>query len=229
MPSVNASVDRTDPRLAVRSIVRRYHRVERAASWLLALSIAAVAVLLFLSLPFLIGVIAALGLLVLVRLPLVRRQGETRLETDADPETVRADFKSTAPPVLVFQWGLVDITDMTVNDETVEYEVSYLFGFRTVAMQVETIDRSGSESASSGTNRANELELVVTVDGTEWASYTIRIREREGRTVVNVMWTTDHRVDIRHLLQGLVARRYYPDALAALGYETRMRNGSWSL
>jgi len=226
---MNTSTDRTDPRLAVRSIVRRYHRVERAGSWLLALSIAAVAVLLILSLPFLVGVIAALGLLVLVRLPLVRRQGETRLETDADPETVRADFESTAPPVLVFQWGLVDVDDVTVNGETAEYEISYLFGLRTVTMQVETIDRSASESASSGTNRANELELVVTVNGTEWAAYTIRIRGLEGHTVVDVVWTAEHRVDLRHLLQGVFARRYYSDALAALGYETRMRTGSWSL
>jgi len=227
MPSMNASVDRTDPCSSVRGIVRRYHRVERAASWLLALSVTAVAVLLILSLPFLIGVIAALGLLVLVRLPLVRRQGETRLETDADPETVRDDFESTAPPVLVFQWGLV--ADATVNGETVEYEIPYLFGLRTVTMQLEAIDPSVSESASSGRNRTNKLELVVTVDGTEWASYTIQIRKRGGRTVIDVAWTADRRVDLRYLLQGLVALRYYPSALAALGYETRMRNGSWSL
>ena len=139
MPSMSASMDRVDPPWAVRPIVRRYHRVERTVSWLLALSVAAIAVVTILSLPFLIGVIAALGLLLLMRLPLVRRRGNTRLETDADPETVRSEFESTTPPILVFQWGLVDADDVTVDDRpdgrVVKYDVSYLFGLRSVTMR----------------------------------------------------------------------------------------------
>jgi len=230
---MSASVDRLDPPWAVRPMVRRYHRVERTVSWLLALSVAAIAVVAILSLPFLIGVIAALGLLLLMRLPLVRRRGNTRLETDADPETVRAEFESATPPILVFQWGLVDADDVTVDDRpdgrVVEYDVSYLFGLRSVTMRVETAGHSSADSDAVDTSDVDELELLVTVDGTQWASYTVQIRSEDRRTVVDVAWTTDHRVDVRQLLQGLVARRYYPAALAALGYETVLRDGSWSL
>ena len=233
MPSMSASVDRLDPPWAVRPMVRRYHRVERTVSWLLALSVAAIAVVAILSLPFLIGVIAALGLLLLMRLPLVRRRGNTRLETDADPETVRAEFESTTPPILVFQWGLVDADDVTVDDRpdgrVVKYDVSYLFGLRSVTMRVETVGHSSADSDAVDTSDVDELELLVTVDGTQWASYTVQIRSEDRWTVVDVVWTTDHRVDVRQLLQGLVARRYYPNALTALGYETVLRDGSWSL
>ena len=233
MPSMSASVDRLDPPWAVRPIVRRYHRVERTVSWLLALSVAAVAVTAILSLPFLIGVVAALGLLVLMRLPLVRRRGNTRLETDADPETVRAEFESTTPPVLVFQWGLVDTDDVTVEDRpdgrVVEYDVSYLFGLRSVTMRVEAADHPSGDSDAVDTSDVDELELLVTVDGTQWASYTVAIGREDGQTIVDVAWGTDNRVDVRQLLQGFVARRYYPAALDALGYEAVLRDGSWSL
>ena len=233
MPSMSASVDRLDPPWSVRPIVRRYHRVERTISWLLALSVAAIAVVAILSLPFLIGVIAALGLLLLMRLPLVRRRGNTRLETDADPDTVRSEFESTTPPILVFQWGLVDADDVTVDDRpdgrVVKYDVSYLFGLRSVTMRVETVGHSSADSDAVDTSDVDELELLVTVDGTQWASYTVQIRSEDRWTVVDVVWTTDHRVDVRQLLQGLVARRYYPNALTALGYETVLRDGSWSL
>ena len=233
MPSTNASVERPDPPRVVRPIVRRCHRVERTINWLLALSVAAVAVTAVLSLPFLIGIVAALGLLVLMRLPLVRRRGNTRLETDADPETVRAEFESATPPMLVFQWGLVDADDVTVTNRpdgrVVEYDVSYLFGLRSVTMRVETVDHSSADPDAVNTDDVDELELLVTVDGTQWASYTVTIRSGDGRTAVDVSWTTDHRVDLRQLLQGLVARRYYPNALSALGYKTVLRDGSWSL
>ncbi|WP_050025048.1 hypothetical protein [Halorubrum halophilum] len=226
---MSASVDRLDPPWAVRPIVRRYHRVERTVSWVLALSVVAVALIAIRSLPFYVGVIAALGVLALVRVPLVRRRGDARLETDADPDTVRAEFGSKRPPVLIFQWGLVETDDVTVDDEAVEYDISYLFGLRSVTMRVEPTDRLPDESGSDRSSAVDELELVVTVDGNRWAAYTVRIREREERTVVDVAWTTDHRVDVRQLVQGLVARRYYPEALAALGYETVMRDVSWSL
>lgn len=229
MPSMSASVDRLDPPWAVRPIVRRYHRIERTASWMLALSVAAVALIAIRSLPLYVGVIAALGVIALVRVPLVRRRGNARLETDADPDAVRADFESTAPPMLVFQWGLVETDDVTVDDGAVAYDISYLFGLRSVTMRVERVDRSSDESGPSRSGDVDELELAVTVEGNRWASYTVRTQEREERTVVDVAWTTDHRVDIRQLVQGLVARRYYPDALAALGYETVMRDVSWSL
>ena len=94
---------------------------------------------------------------------------------------------------------------------------------------METVGHSSADSDAVDTSDVDELELLVTVDGTQWASYTVQIRSEDRWTVVDVVWTTDHRVDVRQLLQGLVARRYYPNALTALGYETVLRDGSWSL
>ncbi|SNR69580.1 hypothetical protein SAMN06264855_1413 [Halorubrum vacuolatum] len=96
-------------------------------------------------------------------------------------------------------------------------------------MRVEATDHPSGDSDAVNTNDVDELEPLVTVDGIQWASDTVAIGQEDGWTIVDVSWSTDHRVDARQLLQGLVARRYYPDALAALGYETVLRDGWWSL
>ncbi|SNR23497.1 hypothetical protein [Halorubrum vacuolatum] len=227
MPSTSESTTAADPRLAVRPIVRRYHRLERVANWLLALSVAGIAILAILSLPFLVGVAAALGVFLLVRLPIARRRGTTRLETETDSDGVRAAFEGPLSPPLVLQWGFLDANDVTVADGVVRYEVAYLFGLRSVTMRVETAEPSAPVSGSTDSTDVDELDLLVTIGDTRWATYTVTIGTAGDRTVVDIAWRTERRVDVRYVIQGFIGRRYYPAALDALGYRMVTRVGSW--
>ncbi|WP_281195182.1 hypothetical protein [Halorubrum sp. F4] len=224
------------------AVVRRYHRAERAASWLVALLVVAVALTAIRTLDLLPATLAVLALVAVVRVPAVRRGGHTRLTTDADPATVASDFRSVTPPVLAFQWGIAD--GITTNDERTgeefdgfsttraTYEFSYLLGLRSVSMDL-TVRSARSEGVERAVENGDEavetLEVSATAGGRPWGTYRVSIREGDGETVVDVESTTDRRFDLRSVPQALVAERYFGAALAAQGYRVVDRDVSWSM
>jgi hypothetical protein len=156
------------------------------------------------------AVALAAVLVVLVRVPLLRVHGTTRLRTDDDPGTVVASFAGPTPPVLALRWGIADEID-AVDGEAV-YRLSWLFGLRSAAMAV----GSRTETTAGGDRR---IELTVTVDGEPWATYTATVRgDGDGGATVEVAYGSDRRFGLRRLPTRLVARRHDDDALAAQGY-----------
>jgi len=153
--------------------------------------------------------------------PVFRPSGAARLVTDADPDAVRADFERETPPPLVFQWGIAD--DVRSTDDGVTYEFSYLLGLRSTEMTVET----RWNTPDAGTD--GDLELIVTVGGRPWATYTVSMQRDGDDTVVDVDWMSDRRFGLRRLPQRLVADRYRADALAVQGYRVADRETSLSL
>lgn len=212
----------TDERSEGSPIVRRYHRIERAFAWLVAILAAIAAVAAVLSLPFAVGLLVAVGLLAVLRIPLFQRRITTRLETDADPEAVAADFGGSTPPMLVFQWGLADEAVPTADGA--RYEFSYLFGLRSLSMATDV--RSVTAPADDA---SRVLELDVTAGGEPWARYRVSIRGREAGTVVDIEGVSTRRFGLRGLPQGLVAGYYYADALEVLGYTVADRTASLSV
>jgi hypothetical protein len=207
-----------DPPHEAVAVAERYRRLERplSAGFALLLAGGGVAVA-FTLLPFLPAVVAALVLAAAVQFPTFTSDGTTRLRTDADPETVRESFAGPTPPVLVFQWGVADAVRRT--DDGAVYDVSYLFGLRSVEMHVEAVDTGDA------------LELRVTADGEPWATYRVSVVETEddGGTVVDVTVDSDRRFGPNRVPQWLVAERYREAALAAQGYTVERRDHSLSV
>jgi hypothetical protein len=216
MPSDADSVDIPSE---VASVVQRDHRIERPVSWAMGLFVSAVVVTDLFSLPLIPALLVAIGLLALVRFPVLRSYGTITLEANADAETVRADFESATPPSLVFQWGLAS-TIQSVSNGWV-YEISYLFGLRTVRMTVEI------HPFPSGDDESNaDFELVMTVDERPWGTYTVSLHEGNRTTEIYIEYVSDRRFGLRQFPQWLVAKRYRDESLTAQGYEIieRKRN-----
>jgi hypothetical protein len=226
-----APTDAGRPSAAV-AVADRYRRLERPVSGAVALLVAAVVAAAMLSQPLVPGLLAAAGVLVVVRTPLFTTGGSARLVTDATPEAVRADFESATPPMLAFQWGIADVVRSTADGAT--YELSYLFGLRSVTMDLET-------RADVDAGDAVDLRLVVTAGGRSWGTYDVTITAGEGDadngetsprgdgTVVDVAWTADRRFGLNRLPQWLVAERYRDRALVAQGYTPVDREASLSI
>ncbi|WP_066413135.1 hypothetical protein [Halorubrum aethiopicum] len=255
MPSSNDAAE-IPPEVA--SAVRRYHRVERAVSWLVALLVVAVAAAAFLSLDSLPAVLVAVGVVALVRIPLVSRSGRTRLVADADPSAVVAAFRSATPPVLAFQWAIADEINPDGEDRDgagggdesgerrgsddgpatrATYELSYLFGLRSISMAVEVRSPGiGADGAvtddtgavTSGDDAVETLEVSATAGGRPWGTYHVSIREGDAGTIADIEMTTDRRFDLRSVPQTLVAERYVGAVLSAQGYRVVDRSVSWS-
>ena len=249
MPSSNDAAE-IPPEVA--SVVRRYHRVERAVSWLVALLVVAVAAAAFLSLDSLPAVLVAVGVVALVRIPIVSRSGRTRLVADADPPVVVAAFRSATPPILAFQWAIADEIDSGgegrdgasgAHEDShggpttrATYELSYLFGLRSISMAVEVrspgVDDGAvtddTEAVTSGDDAVETLEVSATAGGRPWGTYHVSVREDDAGTVVDVRLTTDRRFDLRSVPQTLVAERYFEAVLSAQGYRVADRSVSWS-
>lgn len=216
MPS---STPRADPPDEAVTVAGRYRRLERPLSTGFALLVAVGGVALAFSfLPTLQATVAVLALVAAVRVPVFTSAGTTRLRTDADPETVRESFAGPTPPVLAFQWGVADAVHPT--DDGVRYDISYLFGLRSVEMRVET---------STGDGDDDPLELRVTAGGEPWATYRVSVAEDGGETVVDVAVDSDRRFGPNRLPQWVVAERYRVDALAAQGYAVERRDHSLSV
>jgi hypothetical protein len=203
---------------AVLPLVQRYHRRERLLSALVALLVVGLIVTSYLASSFLTAILFGLALTVLLGLPLFRFRGSARLRTDESPETVAEEWTGSTPPALVFQWGLADAITRT-ETQTV-YELSDLFGLRSVEMRVETDHETTPEGA-------DRIELAVTASDQPWATYTIRIEGAAEQTIVDVEYSSGRRFDLRALPQKLLSDRYYEDGLAALGYTVVERETSF--
>lgn len=219
MPSTPDSVDVPPEAVAVG---RQYHRHERPVSYAFALLIVAIAVAAIVVFPFLTGLLVAGIVVALVRIPIVRGSGVVRLSTDADTATVQSAFRSATPPILAFQWGLADTIRASATAAT--YDLSYLFGLRSVSISTEV-----SSIAAEGSAMDAGLELTVTANGQPWATYQICIYAEDGGTIVDIEWTSDRRFGLRRLPQWLVAEHYRADALSAQGYIVAERDASLSL
>lgn len=204
MPSAPGT---SDP-AAVESVVRRYERTQRV----LSLSVAAVSVVAvlaaFVALPYLVALGLSLGALVLLRLPLLTTDGTIRLQTDADLETVRRAFAGETPPILPFHWGLAD--DIRETDDGAAYEISYLFGRRSITVTVET--RAVSDDPNA------DLEIDVAEAGQPWGTYSVALEENDETTHVTIDAASDRRFTLNRVPQTIAAARYQQAAYAAQGY-----------
>jgi hypothetical protein len=194
------------------AVADRYRRLERPVSYAVALVAAAVGGGAVLLAPLVPGLLAAGVVLVALRVPLLYSVGTGTLSTDADPTAVRADFTGPTPPPLAIHWGMADAVEATADGG--RFDVSYLFGLLSTTMTVES------------RTVADAVELVVTANGSPWATYEASIRERasDGRTVVDVAWRSDRRLGLRRVPQWLVARRFRDAAVGSRGYDVE----AWS-
>jgi len=138
--------------------------------------------------------------------------------TVAPPEAVRADFESATPPMLAFQWGVAD--DVRSMADGAMYDLSYLFGLRSVTMVLET--RLNVEDA--------DYRLVVTTGSNSWGTYDVTITASDSdETVVDVEWVSNRRFGLNRLPQWLIAERYCAAAFTAQGYTVVDRDTSLSV
>jgi len=216
MPSTN---DTERPQEAL-DVAKQYLRRERPLSAL----VVALAVSLFsgtyLASSLLPAVAVAAILLVAARAPVLQSSGTIRLRTDDDLETVVAEFTGPTPPVLALQWGVA--SEVTTEDDTAIYPVSYLFGLRSVAVAVDT---------HTDTTARGECLVAseVTVNGQPWATYTSTIRSTDERTIIEVEYLSNRRFGLRRIPQELLAKRYRDEVLTAQGYTVVERDAHFGL
>lgn len=245
MPSPSASQIPDADASDVRSVVARYRRAERAVSWTLALLVVAAFLAAVAALSFWPSVAVVTGLVVALRVPLFRRRGSTRLRTDAPPAAVVRQFASATPPNLAFQWGVADevrnvadprgaadATDGNSLGTAATYEFSYLFGLKSVDLDLsvdvsegDAVDDDAVGQGAPDRQAVATVEIEGTADGRPWASYAATVREAaDGGTVVDLELRPTRRFDLRRIPQGWVGDRYYGEALAAQGYEVVERS-----
>ena len=198
---------RTD---AARAVVRRYRRLERPLSWLVAVSVGVVCVGVYARTSLGPAVAAGVLTVIALRVPVWQSSGTVTLHTTCAPGRVVESFTGPHPPVLAFQWGLADAVE--TDDDTVYYEVSYLFGLRTVEVAV----RAETITLPSGDRR---VELTVTESGHPWGTYAATIGREAGHTAVTIEYTADKRFGLRRIPQQLLAARYRDEALNVQGYD----------
>ena len=223
-------------RSAVRSIAKRYHRAERAVSWLVALSVSGTFLLAFALADLLPALTVAAVILVAMRAPLLRRRGTTRLRTDATPQAVVDEFASPTPPPLAFQWGVADEVRPTADGTGGVYEVSSLLGLRSHSLTVETtVEATGDDDSDDKRDDGGPVARVHvegTLDGRQWGAYSVTVREADGEspdeTLVDVELLPRRRFGLRGVPQALVADAYYADTLAAQGYAVVDRDASFA-
>jgi hypothetical protein len=248
-PDTTSSSDRDAS--DVRSVVARYRRAERAASWTLALLVAGAFLAAVAALSFWPSMAVGALLVAALRVPAFRRGGSTRLRADAPPATVVREFASARPPNLAFQWGVADavrtgdgdssefsdVAGETPTGTHATYEFTHLFGLKTVELDLSADVSEGgalaSDAATDGAREADDrapvatVEIEGTADGRPWASYAVAVREAaDGGSVVDVELRPTRRFDLRRLPQGWIGGRYYADALAAQGYAVVERSVS---
>ena len=216
MPSTRP-VDR--PREAL-PIAKRYLRRERPLSALIVVLATAVFLGTFVATSLVPAVVVGVLLIVIARAPIIESRGTVRLRTDEDAESVVESFTGMTPPILVFQWGIAD--EILTGDETVTYRLSYLFGFRSVEITVETrTDRTP--------DGRRQIELELTVGSQPWSTYVVIINERDDGTVVEYEYVADRRFGLRRIPQRIMAKRYRDEALEAQGYAVVERNEQYGV
>ncbi|WP_248898152.1 hypothetical protein [Haloplanus halobius] len=213
MPSA-PTVDR--PSEAV-DIAAQYRRLERPLSGAVALLVAAIVAMSIFSFSLVTGALIAITVLLAVRAPLFKTRGTARLMSDATPDAVRADFEGATPPMLAFQWGIADTVRSTPDGAV--YEISYLFGLRSVVMELET--HTDIDDA--------DVRLVVTAGENPWGTYDVNITASGTETVIDIEWASDRRFGLNRLPQWLLAERYRAVALDAQGYTAVDRDAALTL
>ncbi|QKY19109.1 hypothetical protein B4589_001475 [Halolamina sp. CBA1230] len=201
------------------AVAGRYHRLERLVSGGVAVGIALAGAAAFLLLPPLWALVPIVALVVLARAPVFRSGGRARLRTDADPASVREAFAGATPPPLALQWGIAD--DVRTVEGGVVYDLSYLFGLRTVELRVEA-------EVVENVTEPDRVELTATVDGQPWGTYTAWVEPVEGGTGITVEVQSDRKFGLRRIPQYLIVRRYRDAAIEAQGYEVVERSFSLS-
>ena len=214
MPSMSDSGDATE---TLDTVVTRYRRAERAASWATALFVGLVAAGLILSLPLWQGLPAAVVILVVFRVPLFTTGGTARLRTTATPTAVREAFSGAQPPVLVMQWAIAEGRTATTDGAT--FELSYLLGLRSITMSTTIAETPAAET---------DFELRVTAGDKPWGSYGVTLAENGDETIIEIDVRSDRRFGLRGLPSWLIAQRYYDAALTAQGYTVCSRARSLS-
>jgi len=200
------------------TVAERYRRIERPMSVAAVLPVGIAAGVAFVALTLVQALLVALLAVLAVRIPVFRTSGRATLVTDAPPEAVRRDLESPCPPGLAFQWGIADEIEQT--EAGWAYDISYLFGRRSVRMNVEPRWDEGEDE---------DLALVVTAGGHPWATYYVTVAERAAETIVEIDQASDRRFGLRRLPQWFLARRYRDAALEAQGYRVRDRETSISI
>lgn len=122
--------------------------------------------------------------------------------------------------MLASQWGIAD--QITTNDHTATYHISYLLDLRSVDMTV----RSRTDITPTGDRR---VELKVTVNDQPWPTYTAIISRRNDRTVVEYEYTVSRWLALRRIPQRIVAGRYRDEALAVQGYTVVERDAEYGV
>lgn len=211
MPSAN----RVDPPREAVEVAEQYLGRERPVTALVVFVAVSIFLGTYAATSLLPAAAVAAVLLLVVRVPLLRTSGTARLRTDDDPASVVDAFAGPTPPVLALQWGIAD--DVTVEDGTARYRVSYLFGLRSTEMTVDT----ETTTDPSGDRR---VEMRVEAGGRPWGTYGATIRDAGDGTVVDYDYRSDRRFGLRRAPQQLLAARYRGDALAAQGYATVERD-----
>ncbi|ELZ42694.1 hypothetical protein C471_01840 [Halorubrum saccharovorum DSM 1137] len=199
-PSASRSTDRESP--SVQSVARRYHRAERAVSWLTALAAAGAFLAAFAAFSPLPALGVAVALVVALRVPVFRRRGTVRLRSEAAPEAVVDEFASATPPVLAFQWAVADEV-VRVGDGNEDgggdgsdpesgsdatYEFSYLLGLRSVSLGLDVDVTRPSDSPADGTGADGAVppdavavvDIDATADGRPWGAYGVTVRDAEA-------------------------------------------------
>jgi hypothetical protein len=189
-------------------IAKRYLRRERPLSVLVAVLAVSLFVGTYLAASLLPAVVVAVLLLVALRAPVLQSSGSIRLRTDADPGTVADSFAGPTPPVLALQWGIAD--EVTSDDGTATYRISYLLGTRTAEVTVD----ARRETTPDGNPR---IEMEITENDEPWATYTATVRSDDD-TLVDVAYASDRRFGLRRLPQRFVAERYREEVLTVQGY-----------
>jgi len=214
MPS-NQHIDRPEPAVAV---AKQYLRRERPLSALVVILVLAVFLGTFRATSLLPAIVVGAGLLIVVRVPIFRVHGTARLRTDDDVDTVIESFTGPTPPVLVFQWGLAD--EITSQAGAVTYRISYLFGFRSVEVTVQT-------QTTTVQDGARQVELEVTANDQPWSTYTVTIHRHNDQTAITYEYTANRRFGLRRIPQRLIAECYRNKALNEQGYKVVERDDQY--
>ena len=198
-----------DPPEAATTVAEQYLRRERPTSALVSVVVVAVFLGTFYATSLLPAIAVGVGLLVLVRAPIIRLEGTARLRSEESVNAVAAAFSGPTPPVLPFQWGIAD--EVTTDGTTATYHISYLLGMRTVEMTVRT-------DTTIRDDGVREVRVEVAVNDAPWSTYTATIDRHDDWTMIEYTYESNRRIGLRRLPQRRIAKRYRDSALRAQGY-----------
>jgi hypothetical protein len=91
------------------------------------------------------------------------------------------------------------------------------------------VERSRSGEKSVPEVRAVRGRGTRSANGRPWTTDAASVRERDGRTEVDVEWSADRGFGLRRPPQWLVTERYRADALGAQGEAVAERDASLSV